>query len=356
MLKDITSSGVRSAIDEFDELGRIAFLDKYGFGKATKYFLVDGGKRYDSKAICGAAHGYDRPQEGPLRHEDFSGGEATVQTTLQQRGFVVEKVGPGWTPEERLLALDAYLDHGLASKTSEAVISLSAELIERAFHPDAGTRDNFRNPAGVALKLANFASLDPEHDGKGMDRVSAGDRQTWDEYAGDHDLIREVVARIRQGHSARPTSPDNTGPTRPVRKSIEQQHRATFSARPNTGGDRGRREAGLVLEFAAHLVQIGHDVCAHEYPVGEISLRNDIADETTRTLWEAKSSVDRSSVRNAIGQLLDYRRFEPADWQIGILLPRRPHDDLLELARSVPAHVAWLEREGGFRLSHSDSG
>lgn len=33
-----------------------------------------------------------------------------------------------------------------------------------------------------------FAALDPSYAGAGMNRVSHGDEETWDEYAGDTDL------------------------------------------------------------------------------------------------------------------------------------------------------------------------
>jgi hypothetical protein len=90
-LSDITdSTAVLQAAQEFDALGREAFLARYGFGKAREYFLVLGGKRYDSKAIMGAAHGYQFPKDGPLQAADFSGGDATVKAKLEQLGFTVE--------------------------------------------------------------------------------------------------------------------------------------------------------------------------------------------------------------------------------------------------------------------------
>ena len=45
----------------------------------------------------------------------------------------------------------------------------------------------------MALKLANYAALDPSYPGSGMRRHSAGDEETWDEYAGDADLLRQAV-------------------------------------------------------------------------------------------------------------------------------------------------------------------
>jgi 5-methylcytosine-specific restriction protein B len=90
-LADLTEpTAVLRAIEEAGSLGRQAFLDKYGFGPSHTYFLVYEGKRYDSKAIVGAAHAYQHPDLGPLKPNEFSGGEQTVQKKLEQLGFTVE--------------------------------------------------------------------------------------------------------------------------------------------------------------------------------------------------------------------------------------------------------------------------
>lgn len=44
---------------------------------------------YDSKAIVGAAFGYQFPDRGPLDAAAFSGGEATVKRKLEELGFEV---------------------------------------------------------------------------------------------------------------------------------------------------------------------------------------------------------------------------------------------------------------------------
>jgi len=95
-LADVTPEAVLEAVDEFDRLGRDAFLGRYGFGSARAYFLEYSGKRYDSKAIAGAAHGYARPDLGPLRPADFSGGEATVGRRLTALGFTVVNLPADW--------------------------------------------------------------------------------------------------------------------------------------------------------------------------------------------------------------------------------------------------------------------
>ena len=82
-------AAVLAAMGEFDRIGREAFLSKYGFGPARSYFLVHNGKKYDSKAIAGAAVGFQHPQVGPLRGADFVGGDATVRPKLESLGFTV---------------------------------------------------------------------------------------------------------------------------------------------------------------------------------------------------------------------------------------------------------------------------
>jgi putative restriction endonuclease len=83
-------SAVLQAIDEFDSLGRDRFLEKYGFGPARAYELVFNRRRYDSKAILGAAHGFARPDLGPMTAAEFTGGRNTVMKTLEGLGFEVQ--------------------------------------------------------------------------------------------------------------------------------------------------------------------------------------------------------------------------------------------------------------------------
>lgn len=111
-------ASVEAAMAEFDRIGREAFLAKYGFGKARDYYLVVDGRRYDSKAILGAAHGYEFPELGPLSPGDFSGGAATVKPKLEGMGFAIEapastrllsqllRVGAVYTRDELRRTLD----------------------------------------------------------------------------------------------------------------------------------------------------------------------------------------------------------------------------------------------------------
>ena len=75
-------------------MGREAFLARYGFGVTRRFLLATDGRHYDSKAIAGAAHGFQFPERGPLPALSFSGGEATVRRKLEGLGFTVEDVSP----------------------------------------------------------------------------------------------------------------------------------------------------------------------------------------------------------------------------------------------------------------------
>jgi predicted restriction endonuclease len=89
-LSDLDREMVLAAIKEYDQLGRDAFLERYGYREARDYFIIHNGRRYDSKAIAGVAH---RGVDGrALRAAEFSGGAATVGRVLGHLGFLL---GPG---------------------------------------------------------------------------------------------------------------------------------------------------------------------------------------------------------------------------------------------------------------------
>ena len=81
-----------TAVSEFDQLGRDSFLSKYGYGYARIYFLKFNGKLYDAKAIIGVTHGYENPEEGPLKPSEFRGGGDTIRRRLEELGFEVHVV------------------------------------------------------------------------------------------------------------------------------------------------------------------------------------------------------------------------------------------------------------------------
>ncbi|WP_432834117.1 McrB family protein [Dactylosporangium sp. CA-092794] len=92
-LSQIEQSAVEAALAEYDELGRQAFLSKYGFGVATTYLLRHRGRFYDPKAIVGAANQY-APDGRPLKPNEFDATSAIAR--LERLGYEVVPFSGLW--------------------------------------------------------------------------------------------------------------------------------------------------------------------------------------------------------------------------------------------------------------------
>jgi hypothetical protein len=79
-------------------------------------------------------------------------------------------------------------------------------------------------------------------------------------------------------------------------------------------------------------------------PSGEAKpLFPDLIDRTTNRLFEAKGTVERRSIRMAVGQLLDYRRFVEPTPRLAVLLPTAPREDLRDYLQSAGVELVWRE-------------
>ncbi|MEK6701767.1 MAG: HNH endonuclease, partial [Planctomycetota bacterium] len=124
-----------------------------------------------------------------------------------------------WTREQLLTTLALYCQtpFGRMHKGNPAIIALGAVID--------------RTPSAVALKLVNFASLDPELSRRGvggMGNTSAADRGVWEEFYGrwevlaEHATILEAPARGTPSDLAdSATSPAGAGEERVTEVSRE---------------------------------------------------------------------------------------------------------------------------------------
>jgi hypothetical protein len=133
----ISPEAVEAALDEFDALDRDPFLKKYGFGRARRYFVRRNGKYYDSKAIAGAALGFQDPPLRALQPSEFSGGEHGAKTKLEQLGFDVV-ARPALAAADVLPLRDA----------------LAAALSAQRERPEAGWSDELQKAIAVTLPNA----------------------------------------------------------------------------------------------------------------------------------------------------------------------------------------------------------
>ena len=156
MVRRITDrNSVIAAMDEFDRIGREAFLAKYSFGPALSYYLRRDGKRYDSKAIYGAAHRLQFPEDGEVTSLNFSGGAQAVKGPLEALGFDFEDsdnaAGDHAPTAQQISANDVLLiaasrhkgnyaslsteEHAAYVHVTEALQFLGAQLLSRLSTP-----------------------------------------------------------------------------------------------------------------------------------------------------------------------------------------------------------------------------
>lgn len=106
---------------------------------------------------------------------------------------------PPWDKAEILLALDLYLNHESATKhgSTAEIESLSETLRRLGRHDSIADPDKFRNPNGVATKLANLQYLDPNDEAKGLSGASQLDREVWSQYHDKPELVHQLAESIR---------------------------------------------------------------------------------------------------------------------------------------------------------------
>ena len=196
-LSDVTRTSVLAAVDDFDRLGREAFLKATGFGPAKAYFLQHDGKLYDSKAVIGYAHGLSTGV--PLRPGDFSGGDKTVAQRLEMLGFTVLNLRrPDWTRDEITLACALAESNSWQQvyDTDPRAKELSHLLQSPAVHPFPHHPD-FRNPAGVGQKTRNIIDQHPLHHGS-KSNGNRLDKEILYEFLADPVGMRATAVQIRE--------------------------------------------------------------------------------------------------------------------------------------------------------------
>ena len=109
------------------------------------------------------------------------------------------KRNPDWTRDELILALDLYFRRGRRQLDagSREVIALSEYLNELPIHEHGQRGPAFRNPNSVAMKLGNFASIDPAHPGSGLPRGGRLDAEVFHYYAANPALLAQTATAIR---------------------------------------------------------------------------------------------------------------------------------------------------------------
>ena len=120
----------------------------------------------------GGAVDDDLPEEGDLAEED---------SHLEDEG---KSKGKSWTKDETVLALFGYT-HIPFSK----IVSSNPEIIKLA-------KLLHRTPGSVSMKLCNFAALDKSISQKGLTHGSELDKEVWNAYESNNDLLLDHSENI----------------------------------------------------------------------------------------------------------------------------------------------------------------
>ncbi|WP_406093232.1 HNH endonuclease [Kitasatospora purpeofusca] len=162
----ISRDDILKTLQEYDELGRQAFLDLYGYKEARKYLILHDGKAYDSKAVAGVAHKHQHGR--PLACGELSGGLGHAVEWLKREGFRIgASRSPKWTRDELILACDVVARNnwqGL-SASDPRIAELSDLLQLLAAYPPEQRATEYRNRNGAAYKTLNIASFHPSYQG-----------------------------------------------------------------------------------------------------------------------------------------------------------------------------------------------
>lgn len=132
-------------------------------------------------------------------------------------------------------------------------------------------------------------------------------------------------------------------------------HPGPSPARPYGGGipGKGRHHPEALLVDAYVAWMNTPDRFAHVY-LRSARLHTDLFDRSRWRVIEAKAVLDRRTLRVAVGQLLDYRRFFNRKPSVGVLLPHRPTREDLKFLNDCRVVAVWRTPQGRFSDSTPD--
>ena len=137
-------------------------------------------------------------------------------------------------------------------------------------------------------------------------------------------------------------SPNVRNDTKDVKVRVERWKEASRLAH---AAFMGYTEAALVKSYERWLTKKGRKLMTQEY---NERLQCDRYEVKRRNLIEAKASTSRENIRMAVGQLLDYAylgKNEFGEPNKAILLPKKPHPEIVNWLRHLHISIIWREGE-----------
>jgi hypothetical protein len=149
--------------------------------------------------------------------------------------------------------------------------------------------------------------------------------------------------------TATASSAKATGPQKPVLRKVSvepsRQESYAVSAPRVTKREARRRESLLVDEFVSWASAAkGWECVAYEYRLADgTRLKCDVFVEEENLLIEAKADSSRESIRMAVGQLMDYRRFHGEGVRLAVLVPEEPAADIVRFLETTSTDVVFRD-------------
>lgn len=111
-----------------------------------------------------------------------------------------------WTREELILVLDLYLNNRkTAYKLSADTLAKYSSYLKKIHGKEVNESSNFRSPSSVAIRLRNYASIDPywlKRGYKGLQNSQTADfRKIWTEFQEFPEDVREIANEIKRSLS-----------------------------------------------------------------------------------------------------------------------------------------------------------
>ena len=264
-----------------------------------------------------------------------------------------------WTREELILALALYFRSGAdvtgkyPDSESAAARELSDTLRRLSAHPREEQPENYRSGGSVRRKLANFAAAQTA--GLGLPNGNRMDAAILWEFYNNRDELRAQAEAITAGIKSGKLGSEPLDAMTPVAVpltaeiDIEQHNIPAFKVQPSDVPRIARRaEAELVHAYRDYMAARRVEVSRMKYvPAGEAAMYSDAWVGARNLLIEAKSTQSRDALRQAIGQLYDYRRFHaPVQPNLAVLLTYEPTGDRRALLESAGIGAIWPRQRG----------
>lgn len=110
---------------------------------------------------------------------------------------------PKWTEDELILTLYLYheIKRGEKKNSHSAFAEMSKKLRDLNLFPEHQDDPTFRNCNGVSRKLGNFASIDPDNNGKGLYACSHMDRSIFMQFYNQPSDLKHAVEQVNKKYS-----------------------------------------------------------------------------------------------------------------------------------------------------------